>query len=148
MRRCVVLLCALLLVGCGKKEEPVETEPVYMSATDVTFDSYDTAMHYTVPDDMAFKSIDENHAEVVLNKEDGTTASIDYIQGNSLNDFTKAYYMGLNDNTRSQIVDDSFTTDSTYYGFIKSDKNVYVMVKGPIGYKDKCAEMLADIVLD
>lgn len=140
MKRILILLCSLMLVGCHK-EEVVETLPPYYDVTQLTF---------TVYEDNLIIPVEQGSVQEVSNTEvsllhDNMVIRVDYIQGNSLNDYIEAYYAGVEDVTKTSLVDNHFQTSTTCYAFYKSANRNYVMISGPVAAKDYCSELLSNI---
>lgn len=57
---------------------------------------------------------------------------MEYIQGNSLNDFPQAYHDGLSDTGVTELVDGKFTTSNLCYGFVTTNKSNYLLFKASL----------------
>ena len=138
-----LFVCSLFMSACSK-EVPVDNEvpkPEYLNITEVNFIVYGDAVSFTVGGTEAIQSVSDTDLVILPNREEFTTVSVEYIQGNSLNDFAEAYYSGLT-NTTSDFVDGKFTTDTESYGFIKTDKNNYLLFKAPLHETEYLSELM------
>ena len=92
----VMSLSALLLTGCGgaPKEETVHT-PEYLSITEVSVSIGDETIVYTAMNNEAVKSYSDKQFVVYPDKTLFDTVQVDFVQGNSLNNYIQAYYLSL-----------------------------------------------------
>lgn len=144
-RLAVAMLLSVALVGCGNKEEevPVETSPALLEGRQVIFDCFgDETLILDLKDVEGLLEVSETSATVYCS---GQEVTLDYIEGNSLNDFTKAYAMGLGVATSSEADYSSFTYDGEYYRFIKTENNNYVMAKASSDLDYYCDQLLERI---
>ena len=113
MRRCLILLlCVAALGGCNKKEDVEETAETYVDTTQCSFDVYDDTFSFTLDNGEHFSTLSGTSATVVTDSNE--TVTVDYIEGNSLNDFEKAYKNASGDEECL---------------FLKSASNDYLMFK-------------------
>lgn len=139
----LVVFITALLCGCGKEEVPVETEPPYLPETQVTFSEYGDNIVLTLGDGSAFKEYDSISAIIYPNKEDITqVVELYYTQGNSLNDFVKGYYAGVESDNKSELKDGGFTADGKFYYIKKTETNTYFIITGSEVYEAYCRELL------
>lgn len=144
-RLAVAVLLSAALVGCGNKEEevPVETSPYLLEDRQVIFDCFgDERLTLDLKDDEGLLEVSETSATIYCS---GQEVTLDYIEGNSLNDFTQAYAMGLGVATSSEADYSSFTYDGEYYRFIKTENNNYVMAKVSSDLDYYCDQLLERI---
>lgn len=133
----------VILTGCGKttKAEETTTTPSYTDATTFTFTCYGDLIKYKVEGDEGIQSATDTQLVILPDKGKSDKITVDYIQGNSLNDYGAAYREGLDDDSKSVYKDSSFSTDSNFYTFIRTEKNSFLMIKGPIGLEDYCVKL-------
>jgi hypothetical protein len=129
-----VLLC-LLLSACSK-EEPVETEAVIPTVSHVdnlqtSFTCWGDEVLLELEGDEVFAYANETQAKVLPDVYTSDGVVIDYIQGVSLNDFGYTYWYALDDSTKSEY-DNGFTTDTDCYKFVRTEKNSFIMIHGPL----------------
>lgn len=135
-RKLFVVLCAtMFLVGC-KKEEVVETVPVpeTLSIQSVTLKIGEEQVTYSVSGNEAVKSYTDKQIIVYPDSTQFDTVQVDYVQGNSLNDYIQAYYDGKSGD-KSELIDGSFTTGTEAYCLKQTEDLNYIIVRG-----DKSAE--------
>lgn len=138
-----LFICSLVVSACSK-EVPVETEPPkpeYLDITEASFTTYGDLITLVIDSNEAIQSLTDSELVILPNRGEFTTVSVEYIQGNSLNDFMEGYYNGL-PNTTSELVDGKFTTDSKAYGFLITEKNNYLLFKAPLEMKDYLSELM------
>lgn len=126
----VISLSALLLTGCGgaPKEETVPT-PEYLSITEVSVSIGDETVVYTATNNEAVKSYSDKQFVVYPDKTLFDTVQVDFVQGNSLNNYIQAYYDGVA-GEKSALVDGSFTTASKAYCLKQTEDLNYIIVCG------------------
>ena len=141
-RLAVAALLCVALAGCGESAEevPEETGPAILEDRQVVFDCYgDETLTLNLKDDEGLLSVSDSSATFYYNDNEVT---LDYIEGNSLNDFSKAYYSGLGIATSSGADYGSFTNEGSYYRFVKTDNNNYVMAKASADLDYYCDQLL------
>lgn len=126
----VISLSALLLTGCGgaPKEETVPT-PEYLSTTEVSVSIGDETVVYTAMNNEAVKSYSDKQFVVYPDKTLFDTVQVDFVQGNSLNNYIQAYYDGVA-GEKSNLIDGSFTTASKAYCLKQTEDLNYIIVCG------------------
>lgn len=126
----VISLSALLLTGCGgaPKEETVPI-PEYLSITEVSVSIGDETVVYTATNNEAVKSYSDKQFVVYPDKTLFDTVQVDFVQGNSLNNYIQAYYDGVA-GEKSTKVDGSFTTASKAYCLKQTEDLNYIIVCG------------------
>lgn len=126
----VISLSALLLTGCGgaPKEETVPT-PEYLSITEVSVSIGDETVVYTATNNEAVKSYSDKQFVVYPDKTLFDTVQVDFVQGNSLNNYIQAYYDGVA-GEKSTLVDGSFTTANKAYCLKQTEDLNYIIVCG------------------
>lgn len=126
----VMSLSALLLTGCGgaPKEETVHT-PEYLSITEVSVSIGDETIVYTAMNNEAVKSYSDKQFVVYPDKTLFDTVQVDFVQGNSLNNYIQAYYDGVA-GEKSTLIDGSFTTASKAYYLKQTEDLNYIIVCG------------------
>lgn len=126
----VMSLSALLLTGCGgaPKEETVLT-PEYLSITEVSVSIGDETIVYTAMNNEAVKSYSDKQFVVYPDKTLFDTVQVDFVQGNSLNNYIQAYYDGVA-GEKSNLIDGSFTTASKAYCLKQTEDLNYIIVCG------------------
>lgn len=126
----VMSLSALLLTGCGgaPKEETVRT-PEYLSITEVSVSIGDETIVYTAMNNEAVKSYLDKQFVVYPDKTLFDTVQVDFVQGNSLNNYIQAYYDGVA-GEKSNLIDGSFTTASKAYCLKQTEDLNYIIVCG------------------
>lgn len=146
MKKLILLMTLVLLAGCSKEEvvETTEEDPMsqYLSSRDISFTAYGDKVTLSLRDNEAFAEISDTEAVIVPDVYDSAEVHVDYIQGNSLNDYAKAYYNSIEEATSSELEDNTFTTNDNFYGFVKTEKNSYVMVTSDKELEDYCRELL------
>lgn len=139
-RSLVILLMCLSLTACSKEEEPVETTApppppptaAHVEDINITLDRWgDEGLVFSIKDDEAIQSYTDVQIKVLPNVNQFDYVQVDYIQGVSLNDFGKAYWAGYPDETKSEYESNGFTTDTTCFKFVRTEKNSTLMVSGP-----------------
>ena len=126
MRRCLVLLTvAMMLTGCKKGEIPTETEDAYVDTTQCSFSIYDDTFSFALNSNEHFLELTDTSASIKT--DDDKSVTVDYVEGNSLNDFEKAY---------------KTATGSDNCIFLKSESNDYLMVK----YEEDSKDLANDLV--
>lgn len=126
----VMSLSALLLTGCGgaPKEETVTT-PEYLSITEVSVSIGDETIVYTAMNNEAVKSYSDKQFVVYPDKTLFDTVQVDFVQGNSLNNYIQAYYDGVA-GEKSTLIDGSFTTAGKAYCLKQTEDLNYIIVCG------------------
>lgn len=126
----VMSLSALLLTGCGgaPKEETVPT-PEYLSIAEVSVSIVDETIVYTAMNNEAVKSYSDKQFVVYPDKTLFDTVQVDFVQGNSLNNYIQAYYDGVA-GEKSNLIDGSFTTASKAYCLKQTEDLNYIIVCG------------------
>ena len=126
----VMSLSALLLTGCGgaPQEETVHT-PEYLSITEVSVSIGDETIVYTAMNNEAVKSYSDKQFVVYPDKTLFDTVQVDFVQGNSLNNYIQAYYDGVA-GEKSTLIDGSFTTVSKAYCLKQTEDLNYIIVCG------------------
>lgn len=126
----VMSLSALLLTGCGgaQKEETVPT-PEYLSITEVSVSIGDETIVYTAMNNEAVKSYSDKQFVVYPDKTLFDTVQVDFVQGNSLNNYIQAYYDGVA-GEKSTLIDGSFATASKAYCLKQTEDLNYIIVCG------------------
>lgn len=126
----VMSLSALLLTGCGgaPQEEIVHT-PEYLSITEVSVSIGDETIVYTAMNNEAVKSYSDKQFVVYPDKTLFDTVQVDFVQGNSLNNYIQAYYDGVA-GEKSTLIDGSFTTVSKAYCLKQTEDLNYIIVCG------------------
>lgn len=126
----VISLSALLLTGCGgaPKEETVPT-PEYLSITEVSVSIGDETVVYTATNNEAVKSYSDKQFVVYPDKTLFDTVQVDFVQGNSLNNYIQAYYDGVA-SEKSTLIDGSFTTANKAYCLKQTEDLNYIIVCG------------------
>ena len=126
----VMSLSALLLTGCGgaPKEETVHT-PEYLSIAEVSVSIGDETIVYTAMNNEAVKSYSDKQFVVYPDKTLFDTVQVDFVQGNSLNNYIQAYYDGVA-GEKSNLIDGSFTTASKAYCLKQTEDLNYIIVCG------------------
>lgn len=138
------LACCTLLLSSGCKSKTVETEaakPEYLDTTSINVSCYGDSIVFEVEDVEAIQSYNDSQIILLPDRENFDTIQIDYVEGNSLNDFAEAYYASISDSLKSDFKDNSFTTDNYAYALQKTDKNNYIIVKGPVLMKNYCKSL-------
>lgn len=141
----VILLVSSLAIGACGKGVVAETEsptPKSLDITSTTFDIYGDNIVFTVVGSESIQSATDTQLVVLPNSTEFDCITVDYIQGNSLNNFPEAYYNGLSDKTISDLVNDKFTTADECYGFLTTSKNNYLLFKGPIDKADYLSALM------
>lgn len=145
----VILFISSLTISACSKGVVAETElttPESLGITSTTFDVYGDDIVFTVSGTEAIQSVTDTQLVVLPNRTEFDTVTVDYIQGNSLNNFPEAYYNGLSDKTTSALVNDKFTTADECYGFLTTSKNNYLLFKGPIDKVDYLSALMERFV--
>lgn len=130
----ILLVSSLAISACGKGvvAETESPTPESLDITSTTFDIYGDNIVFTVAGSEAIQSVTDTQLVVLPDSTGFDSVTVDYIQGNSLNNFPEAYYNGLSDKTTSDLVDNKFTTAEQCYGFLTTSKNNYLLFKGPV----------------
>lgn len=132
---CVVLTICSLTVSACSKEVPVETEPPmpeYLDVTNVTLDTYGDNITFAVNGSEAIQSVTDTQVVILPDRTRFDMVTVEYIQGNSLNDFPQAYHDGLSGTDVTDLVDGKFTTSTQCYGFVTTVKNNYLLFKASL----------------
>lgn len=132
-----VFALSLMLLGCSKGEEVVETvpTPVCLSDTSARLVIDDDVVTYQVEGSEALKSVATNQLVIYPDKTKFDEVLVDFVQGNSLNDFIQAYYNGI-EGAKSDLVDGSFKTESFAYCLRCTDDYNVIIVRGPVALVD------------
>ena len=131
MYRCLILLTTvLLLAGCHKKEVTEETKETYVDTVQCSFNTYDDTFSFALDDNEHFLSLTDTEAVVVT--DDNKSVYVDYIEGNSLNDFEKAY---------------KTSTGNENCMFLKSGSNDYLMIKYEADSKDLAEDIMQRVAV-
>ena len=126
----VMSLSALLLTGCGgTSEEETVHAPEYLSITEVSVSIGDETVVYTATNNEAVKSYSDKQFVVYPDKTLFDTVQVDFVQGNSLNNYIQAYYDGVA-GEKSTLIDGSFTTASKAYCLKQTEDLNYIIVCG------------------
>lgn len=137
MRKLIILLLCVgvCISGCGKEEiEETETEVPTISHIDdisTSFTCWGDEIVLTLQGGEVFEYSNDTQAKVLPDVYTSDGIIIDYIQGVSLNDFGYNYWYALEDDSKSEY-DEGFTTDTDCYRFVHTEKNSFLMIKGPI----------------
>lgn len=140
----VAFVTIALLTGCGGKDVPEETPaptPEHMETTTVVFSCYDDSIVLNLEGNEAVQTMTDTRVVLLPDKTKFDVVSVDYIQGNSLINYGAGYYEGLEDDTKSAYENDSFITSTNVYAFTRTEKNSFLMVKGPVAFKDYCLSL-------
>lgn len=107
----------------------------------------DEGVGLELKDGEVFQSVTDT--QVVVNPDiyQFDTIQIDYIQGVSLNDFGRDYWYAIQDNTKSEY-DNGFTTDEYCYRFVRTEKNSFIMIKGPLSMRSTIESLYNRILED
>ena len=130
----------MLLVGCGAKEEVVkETSPILVDRQ-IVFDAYGDAQTLDLNEDEALVAVSDDAAVLVPDKDDlNQVVKVNYIQGNSLNDWAVAYAGAKG----YELQGNGFIDESSYYGFRHNESdNTWVMVTADSELQGYCEELL------
>ena len=126
----VMSLSALLLTGCGgTSEEKTVPTPEYLSITEVSVSIGDETVVYTATNNEAVKSYSDKQFVVYPDKTLFDTVQVDFVQGNSLNNYIQAYYDGVA-GEKSTLIGGSFTTASKAYCLKQTEDLNYIIVRG------------------
>lgn len=140
----LTIMLTLLLVGCGGNDVPEETPaptPEHIEDTAAVFSCYGDSIVLSLEGGEAIQTATDTRVVLLPDKTKFDTVSIDYIEGNSLNDYGAGYYEGLEDSTKSAYEDGSFITSANAYAFLRTEKNSFLMIKGPVALKDYCLSL-------
>lgn len=138
-----LLLGICLLTACSKEEEIVETQPAYQTMSTVAFTKYDDQFTLNLPSNTGVKEASDFKVVLYPDVEDLThTVEVNYIQGNSLQDYGEAFYDGLTATPKSEYSEDGYQAGDYFYVFKKSENNVYLRMKGGIQDMEYCKELM------
>lgn len=84
---------------------------------------------YTAMNNEAVKSYSDKQFVVYPDKTLFDTVQVDFVQGNSLNNYIQAYYDGVA-GEKSNLIDGSFTTASKAYCLKQTEDLNYIIVCG------------------
>lgn len=135
----VILLAALLIVGCKKKEpepEPIPM-PTYSSETKATISKYDDVVTYVVDDYSAIQTSNKDEFTVLPDKTKFDSVTVQLLQGGLNAYLSDVIKDGLVNENGSNIeyYKKGFKIDGVVYGFIYTKTFNTIMATG-VSYSD------------
>ena len=142
----MLLLAVCLTTACSKESEIIETQPAYQIMDTVSFTKYDDKFTLKLPNTTGVREASDFVIILYPDIADLTrTVEVNYIQGNSLQDYGRAFYDGLTANPKSEYSESGYQAGDYFYIFRKSENNIYLRVKGGIQDMEYCKELIINV---